>query len=178
MRRHVKPIGTPRDAIRPNGFFVEAIVNSATGSKERRAEVPLLRFAHAHEATVIFPCQRPQERPYIRTLIEKPDRVDAYALAVRRAVPIGFEFLPDILAEDFTLFRVLQGALLGQRESLAHVGQTIGEQVNGIQPSGPVAKGGIQCGIHVGAAAWLNVRESLGNAALACLWIIVEPNSV
>jgi hypothetical protein len=30
----MKPIGTPRDAIRPNGFFVEAIVNSATGSKK------------------------------------------------------------------------------------------------------------------------------------------------
>jgi hypothetical protein len=29
----MKPIGIPRDAIRPNGFFVEAIVNSATGSK-------------------------------------------------------------------------------------------------------------------------------------------------
>jgi hypothetical protein len=29
----MKPIGTPRDAIRPNGFFVEAIVKSATGSK-------------------------------------------------------------------------------------------------------------------------------------------------
>ena len=31
-RDAMKPIGTPRDAIRPNGFFVEAIVNSATGS--------------------------------------------------------------------------------------------------------------------------------------------------
>jgi hypothetical protein len=29
----IRPIGTPREAIRPNGFFVEAIVNSATGSK-------------------------------------------------------------------------------------------------------------------------------------------------
>jgi len=29
----MKPIETLRDAIRPNGFFVEAIVNSATGSK-------------------------------------------------------------------------------------------------------------------------------------------------
>jgi hypothetical protein len=27
----MKPLGTPRDAIKPNGFFVEAIVNSATG---------------------------------------------------------------------------------------------------------------------------------------------------
>ena len=29
----MKPVGTPRDAIRPNGFFLEAIVNSAIGSK-------------------------------------------------------------------------------------------------------------------------------------------------
>jgi hypothetical protein len=29
----MKPFGTLRDAIRPNGFFVEAIVNSAPGSK-------------------------------------------------------------------------------------------------------------------------------------------------
>src|SRR5258708_10092894 len=29
----MKPFGIPRDAIRPNGFFAEAIVNSATGSK-------------------------------------------------------------------------------------------------------------------------------------------------
>jgi hypothetical protein len=36
----MKPIGTPRDAIRPNGFFVEAIVNSATGSKESFIEIP------------------------------------------------------------------------------------------------------------------------------------------
>jgi hypothetical protein len=28
----IKPIGTPGDAIRPNEFFVEAIINSATGS--------------------------------------------------------------------------------------------------------------------------------------------------
>jgi hypothetical protein len=28
-----KPLGIPRDAISPNGFFVEAIVNCATGSK-------------------------------------------------------------------------------------------------------------------------------------------------
>jgi hypothetical protein len=31
----MKPIGTSRDAIRPNGFFVEAIINSATGSKDK-----------------------------------------------------------------------------------------------------------------------------------------------
>jgi hypothetical protein len=31
-RDAMKSLGTPRDAIRPNGFFVEAIVNSATGS--------------------------------------------------------------------------------------------------------------------------------------------------
>jgi hypothetical protein len=31
----MKPIGIPRDAIRPNGFFVKAIVNSATGPKFR-----------------------------------------------------------------------------------------------------------------------------------------------
>src|SRR5258708_22007689 len=30
----MKLIGTPREAIRPNEFFVKAIVNSATGSKE------------------------------------------------------------------------------------------------------------------------------------------------
>jgi hypothetical protein len=30
----MKPFEAPRDAIRSNGFFVEAIVNSATGSKE------------------------------------------------------------------------------------------------------------------------------------------------
>src|ERR1700716_3147405 len=29
----MKPLGTPRDAIRPNEFFVEAIVYSATGTK-------------------------------------------------------------------------------------------------------------------------------------------------
>src|SRR5258707_11275173 len=29
----MKPFGTPRDAIRPNGFFVVAIVNSVTGSE-------------------------------------------------------------------------------------------------------------------------------------------------
>jgi hypothetical protein len=34
----MKPIGTPRDAIRPNGYFVEAIVNSATGSKRGLVE--------------------------------------------------------------------------------------------------------------------------------------------
>ena len=30
----MKPIGTPGDAIRPNEFFLEAIVDSATGSKK------------------------------------------------------------------------------------------------------------------------------------------------
>ncbi len=31
----MKAIGIPRDAIRTNGTFVEAIVNSATGSKDK-----------------------------------------------------------------------------------------------------------------------------------------------
>jgi hypothetical protein len=31
-RDAMKPIGTPKDAIRPNEFFLEAIVNSAIGS--------------------------------------------------------------------------------------------------------------------------------------------------
>jgi hypothetical protein len=33
-RNVMKPVGTLRDAIRINGFFVNAIVNSATGSNE------------------------------------------------------------------------------------------------------------------------------------------------
>ncbi len=36
----MKPIGIPRDAISPNGFFLEAIVNSATGSRHQQITPP------------------------------------------------------------------------------------------------------------------------------------------
>jgi hypothetical protein len=53
----MKPIGTPRDAIRPNEFFVEAIVNSATGSKESFIEI---QARSASKGLFDSPCLAPR----------------------------------------------------------------------------------------------------------------------
>src|SRR5262249_3775283 len=60
-----------------------------------------LRLTHTHERAVMFPRQRPQEGADVGAFVEEADGVDAHLGTVRqRAVPVGQERLPHVLAQD------------------------------------------------------------------------------
>src|SRR6476646_8041950 len=63
-------------------------------SKKRKS-----RPAHADEAAVVLPRQRPQERPHLGALEEEPDRVDPHLLARLAPVPRLGQHQPHVPAE-------------------------------------------------------------------------------